>query len=490
MDYGNSITPWSVGKYAKRSTTIHLCSEDVETQQSFRFVANVASTAGASNSITIFDIGGTIRTKFATLELPTVSLVNEAQDTSSARSAPQRASLFNGDGVSTLGTDFTKLQLQDVADVAINSALSKRFVRIETATDYNGLGTEGFIASKQPSMYYILLKEDDFPAHADNPKTMLSKDGLVAELWRQQFDKGYGLEIMRWEVANKGDPNHANHIRYYVDNLSLGGFEKRSNIMYVSLTTPTLTSDLKTAVDTLVAQVDAVDQEVYFSGAVEPVKSSGYVWTWNIFPLCAATGSSLEFANSGDNHCNYEVTIPNIIGYPEHKRCLLQVQSLSAHSNAYFLHNEGSNAERVNPVYVGVEIQGLGVQSSFSSHIGTSENARHSGNVNNTQMVGYFNLNSFAERSARINATVFSMPASYGYHNTRSILDDGVLATSPFGQKIRIRFINLTNKSVLDTNSADGYHSRTGTFPDDITRNPTHLTLRILFLDDEDLPMR
>ena len=34
-----------------------------------------------------------------------------------------------------------------------------------------------------------------------------------------------------------------------------------------------------------------------------------------------------------DSHVNFETTIPNIIGYPEHKRCLLQVVSATFYSS-------------------------------------------------------------------------------------------------------------------------------------------------------------
>ena len=37
MDYGNSLTPWSVGKYAKRSATIHLNSNDLMPNNAHQF---------------------------------------------------------------------------------------------------------------------------------------------------------------------------------------------------------------------------------------------------------------------------------------------------------------------------------------------------------------------------------------------------------------------------------------------------------------------
>ena len=81
---------------------------------------------------------------------------------------------------------------------------------------------------------------------------------------------------------------------------------------------------------------------------------------------------------------------------------------------------------------------------------------------------------------------------AYGFDNNRSILTDGVLCSSPFGRQIRIKLHNLTNKELLNTNSDNGILLRVPRTSNskDIINNPTHLTLRLLFLDDDDLPMR
>ena len=59
------------------------------------------------------------------------------------------------------------------------------------------------------------------------------------------------------------------------------------------------------------------------------------LYTWNLFPATRLSAQQDGFDDPNDNHCNYSVTIPNTIGYPEHKRCLVQVQSMSVHSEAY-----------------------------------------------------------------------------------------------------------------------------------------------------------
>ena len=107
--------------------------------------------------------------------------------------------------------------------------------------------------------------------------------------------------------------------------------------------------------------------------------------------------------------------------------------------------------------------------------------------VSTTSLVGSFCLDSRGQRSWF--HTDSNPPLSYGFDNQRSILDDGVLINSPFGKQLRVRLINLSNKKTLNTNT--GEHDETGHAPsDDINENPTHLTLRILFLDDDDLPDR
>ena len=81
---------------------------------------------------------------------------------------------------------------------------------------------------------------------------------------------------------------------------------------------------------------------------------------------------------------------------------------------------------------------------------------------------------------------------SYAYENTRPILTDGVLISSPFGQQMRVKLINLTSNEVLNTTADEMSLTSTGlrNSLDDVVNNPTHLTLKLLFLDDDDLPMR
>jgi len=65
--------------------------------------------------------------------------------------------------------------------------------------------------------------------------------------------------------------------------------------------------------------------------------------------------------------------------------------------------------------------------------------------------------------------------AHHGWRNTRSILDDGVLINSPFGKTVGVRLVNL---------------STLGTQMNGLGSLPTHLVLRLVFLDDDELPDR
>ena len=68
----------------------------------------------------------------------------------------------------------------------------------------------------------------------------------------------------------------------------------------------------------------------------------------------------------------------------------------------------------------------------------------------------------------------------------RSIVDDGILVQSPFGKNLRIRFVNLTSGETLASGSLEG----DANYSDAIQNNTTHLVLRMVFLDDDEIPMR
>ena len=108
------------------------------------------------------------------------------------------------------------------------------------------------------------------------------------------------------------------------------------------------------------------------------------------------------------------------------------------------------------------------------------------GTVKNVQYIGTCSLDAKGQRYIELTG---HRALSYGFDNTWSILDDGVLVNTPFGRSIRVRFLNLTDNKILNTNTSGSLGDNRNA-ADDIINNPTHLTLRVLFLDDDDLPMR
>ena len=190
------------------------------------------------------------------------------------------------------------------------------------------------------------------------------------------------------------------------------------------------------------------------------------------------------------NHCDYHVNIPNIVGYPEHKRCLVQVLQASFYGKALFSENNALVGDQTLPVMVGVEMTSVAPQNSFSSGVGRSLTGHEAATFGNTTMIGYGILQPFGShvQSGSGGASVtdrVNQRLAYGFSSSRGILDEGVLVSSPFGSQVKVRFVNLTTHETLQT-------EQTGTIAtdfDNIQRNPTHLILRFLFLDDDEIPM-
>ena len=486
---GDAIQPWSVGKYAKRSATIHLCSEDAQSKGHTFFEGTIASYDTANHAVTLFDPGQVIRDKFGNLQEPAAELRNEAMGVEFT--SPSLA-LYGGTGVSTSGDDFTKVLL-DSQFKGFNT-LTNPFVPLNARTittgDYQGLNAadSDIKVERQGGRYYFKVREEMFPTTAQakhNPKVRLAADYDWRLDFPKQVNKGYVLELINWDAypGNEADLGEADE--YFVTDLRYGGLEEENGrrVVFVADQLPT---NLLTALIAL--GVDADDASISLGGTTAGAldNPADRLYTWNLFPATRLSAQQDGFDDPNDNHCNYSVTIPNTIGYPEHKRCLVQVQSLSVHSEAYAVPDP---SKRINPVYVGVEVGGIAVQNNFSSHI---ESTRFGGKVHSSQLVGSFNLESKALRQASEEHYDVSRAFAYGFDNNRSILTDGVLCSSPFGRQIRIKLHNLTNKELLNTNSDNGILLRVPRTSNskDIINNPTHLTLRLLFLDDDDLPMR
>lgn len=515
---GDPFSAWSVGKYAKRSATIHLCSEDFMTEKA-SFVAMVASysaqlQAGEKGTISVFDLAtgnppvNPIRAAVPFLEDGHVRIFNPAMGLTYDTS---KISLFNngqvlGPGVPPVVIQgFTKIELDNDKynnlDRVHNIFTPLTVREIDPDEDAYGLAREDvhdtFMVERytyEGTTYYkFLLPNLQFP-HGLQDKTTevvrLAKDAvhpgvLPGDYPEKQINKGYILELVNWDLTG----NNANDIgraeEYFVP-VKFGGYENQmGNHLGVEAREDQMPPNLKAFLD---PRIDphpdghiSLGGRAFFTAEdggksiATPAQGRGAdnqanrIMTWNMFPATKIQAINHTFDSPTDNHCNYTATIPNTIGYPEHKRCLVQVQSFALHGERDFA---AQHLDRINPMFIGVEVEGMGVQHNFSSHNATSS-------VTNSNIIGYTN---FDLRSQN--------PQAYQYTNTRSIVDDGILCSSPFGKQIRVRFLNLTNKKILNTNSDDGLNVREGESPADIIHNPTHLTLRLLFLDDDELPMR
>ena len=142
--------------------------------------------------------------------------------------------------------------------------------------------------------------------------------------------------------------------------------------------------------------------------------------------------------------------------------------------------------KQVTPVQVGVVLEGVAAQDVFSTGTGV---------VSNSGIIASCALDVKGQRYIHSKPVangggvdIGHRVMSYAYENTRHILTDGVLVNSPFGKQMRVKFINLTSNEVLNTTSDDDFQGRNSR--EDVINNPTHLTLRLLFLDDDDIPMR
>ena len=77
---GDPLSAWSVGKYAKRSATIHLCSEDCQTTANQVFSSTIA-TYTDNGSVSVFDTGKKIRDAIQDGQEPRVRVYNPGFNT-------------------------------------------------------------------------------------------------------------------------------------------------------------------------------------------------------------------------------------------------------------------------------------------------------------------------------------------------------------------------------------------------------------------------
>ena len=176
---------------------------------------------------------------------------------------------------------------------------------------------------------------------------------------------------------------------------------------------------------------------------------------------------------AGQSNVDFFVDIPNYIGYPEHKRCLVQLQNVTVMPKTTL---DGGNDMTVDtqtrPLLCGLELEGVPVHNSYTNTIGFDPLHFVSGNINTSQLVCVFPLQKF-------NATRH-------YTSNRSITDDGVLIGTPFGKRLRVKIKNMTTNEPLVVQPKNN----NGDANDEVKNNPVHVTLRLLFLDDDEIPDR
>ena len=116
---------------------------------------------------------------------------------------------------------------------------------------------------------------------------------------------------------------------------------------------------------------------------------------------------------AGQSNVDFFVDIPNYIGYPEHKRCLVQLQNVTVMPKLTVENGNDMTADtQTRPLLCGLELEGVAVHNSYTNTIGFDPLHFVPGSINTSQLVSVFPLQKF-------NATRH-------YTTNRSITDDGV----------------------------------------------------------------
>ena len=568
---GDPLSAWSVGKYAKRSATIHLNSKDVMRTGARNFRANIVTQD--ADGIVFDDPGGVVRGEFATQAYDGVVDYADGPHEQDEALGPVGLTADAGNGAGVFANDptFTNISQIAVRDANVLLEGPDLFGLKTTENDYQNLGAGtldtgngaaaiaaamtatqdalralnlrqehrvvingntiirgelrapehhsirynefGFNPATDEGKYVALLPLASFPTATKGEVDPLQRLRVFNDVtaaatdahtdfdeFIRQANTGWRLELFYSNNYRTNDPgkpavpNAGKTFRYIYS-----GTAHFSNQHVVVEDTPMVKVFLNKSpnLDLLFSDAEygnlRITNDVLEFGqqaanaAVTPSTLQQVFFNLRKMPSLNLNGK--DTFPSGQSHSDYVVNIPNIIGYPEHKRCLVQLQSLSLFPNNEFAmtdlnHNTRPGvAQQACPVYVGVEVQGVGGSNMFTSSGGT---------LRDTQLVGTCCLDVKGHRFEHLSGgsvDVGHRVMSYGYDNSRSVLDDGVLINSPFGKSVRVRFLNLTTNETLNTNAADDLgNNRNPT--SDIINNPTHLTLRLLFLDDDELPMR
>ena len=441
-----AMAPWSIGKYAKRSATLHLGSEDqmvFNPDTNTTIIADVHILWGQSG-------GGMIRLRTDLTQTQVAALSDEDYAVVTHQGRQQTFPIgkplgpFNNHGFNAGGAGDDGA----VAFISIRTDTLKRFTEnaaasVATLLDRQAGRPAATTSAGGASALHIVLD----PHGAANPVAQ----GDILVVSRHADERDFNAVNWNYRVIQSAETDAASTV-VVIDSALDGGAETIGHQYYV-------------------------DKNVRF------------------------TIQRPTFTTTTDNHVDYTTTIPNIIGFPEHKRCLCQVQSAwfyaeDALFNAGIL-NSFSGWQQTPPL-VGVEIQGVAPQNVFSTNVGGARSLLNPQGentppqVNNSTMVGYGLLEPIGSNHTKVQPaeglqdTADNQRVAYGFKSFRSIVDDGTLISSPFGKQIRVRFVNMTSGETLASASINGE----ATFHDSIQNNPTHLVLRMLFLDDDEIPQR
>ena len=576
-EHGNPTDAWSVGQYAKRSATIHLCSNDVShTAGGFRYKTTLISLMddpGAPTHFTVWDPDQKLRTAMA--KYPAKVRIDHLDGTRDEFDTDVPLKTVGGDdpGVAAGSPDETMLDqavsskamlggpsmIPDVDPAAASAAnlLARDKVLRGTRAEADNLQPFASLVDRQasspcyvlnkntsffpqyagPNHFLLVIPLANFPLASDafeagrqdlqqrlavdlNPNDPFYDDPTKG--WLSLARRNYRIEM--YHTANsrdiidaENDHTGATFELEHVTMFDVLGVQhgitwnvhgaariKAEHVVVVKLPddeyfqnffegAPAGGGDYDLNRDTGAVGNTTADTVFTLTNLLVPVAVGGasaviHNFRWNVRKMPHVLVQTTHSFPPNENHCDYRVTLPNTIGYPEHKRCLVQVQSVCLYGKNQFLDsNLYSASERANPVYVGVVLDGVGGQNVYSTFVSNEET---SSKTSTTSLIGMFCLNTRGLPEVRAHEPRL---LSYGFDNSRNILDDGVLINSPFGKQLHVRLINLTSKQTLDTGYSESeYFSGpvNHELSDDITENPTHLTLRLLFLDDDEIPDR
>ena len=524
-----AMAPWSIGKYAKRSATIHIGSEDLTSVNAN--TGRLFPTTADPALLNVFDITLPVRKQGAGAGAYSEADVGGVvYGTGGPNTGNDQYWLgVGGTGVSHY-SNYVNLTTANMAQIdaetdflvcmrpairhdgaplmAVNDVLE--IVRVTQATKANnnaqkrirlippGLDTVGGYAGQRE--------------HADATKSITGQGADVSyyDVTRGPGDALDSLSDAEVIPLESGTAGYANVVKWdFLHDGSLVDVEAGDIIRF---TNPNGADDQGT-LDYTERVVTLVDLEAVavtldlaiLSGEVDgrPASGSGtamdpYLGTRVSFRRNAQFRVMYKgFDTATDSHCNFKCFIPNIIGFPEHKRCLVQVMSFSVFGVNTFGEASFADADanlavadiQELPAVVGIEIQGVGVQKAFSTSVGYRQNGANSkGTLAQSDYIAIAPL-----QANGTGETTKASRLSYGWTNQKHITTDGVLINSPFGQTLHIRYMNLTTHNTLDTRTDEGGlglgigDERTA---NTIANNPTHLVLKLLFLDDDEVPMR